>query len=137
MPDFYLAAANKSGKLLLLILSFLVEKLVIWSKQWSKCTSEEDVGCPCESGWNKFICCDTDECVNRSNWQQVSSISSSLSSASSSVKINNTVMGDTTMPIQNIPLADQNATVRCMFDNCSQATFIHMKTAQKVYLTFP
>ena len=41
-------------------------------------------------------------------------------------------METTTLPIQNIPLANVNTTVRCMFDNCSQTTFIQNRTAQKL-----
>ena len=94
------------------------------------CQSDGGHGCPCESGISKFICCDTEACSTRTNWQEAPSISTgNTKTASSFTMVNGVVMGETTLPIQDIPLPNKKATLRCMFDNCSQSTFILSKTA--------
>ena len=106
--------------------------------RWSTCRQEnEDLGCPCGSMISKFICCDTEACISRTNWQQVSSITSNSNSmpiATTSTIVNGVAMGEAMLPIQSIPLSDTDLDVCCMFDNCSQSTFISMRAAQKLNL---
>ena len=86
---------------------------------------------------SKFICCDTEACISRTNWQQVSSITSNSNSmpiATASTIVNGVAMGEAMLPIQSIPLSDTDFNVCCMFDNCSQSTFISMRAAQKLNL---
>ena len=116
------------------------KRLCTWcleeNHRWSTCRQEnEDLGCPCGSMISKFICCDTEACISRTNWQQVSSITSNSNSmpiTSSSTIVNGVAMGEAMLPIQSIPLSDTDFNVCCMFDNCSQSTFISMRAAQKL-----
>ena len=118
------------------------KRLCTWcldeNHRWSTCRQEnEDLGCPCGSMISKFICCDTEACISRTNWQQVSSITSNSNSmpiATTSTIVNGVAMGEAMLPIQSIPLSDTDFNVCCMFDNCSQSTFISMRAAQKLNL---
>ena len=95
------------------------------------CPSEEDYGCPCDSGRNFYICCKTDDCKARKNWKNVKS--STTTTASSLTLVNGVQMGEALLPIQMISVDDDNK-VRVMFDNCSQSSFILVDTARKLGL---
>ena len=102
---------------------------------YNKCFSKEEYGCPCNSGINKFLCGNTDDCKTRKNWSKTSSSISTTDTISSSLTmVNGVSMGDALLPIQKIPLSNFEAELRVMFDNCSQSTFIRTKTAKKLKL---
>ena len=98
----------------------------------TKCPSEEDLGCPCGSSFNRYLCSSTDDCKSRANWKDVNSSTTSISS--SSTLINGVKMGESLLPIQMVPISNSNTMVRIMFDNCSQSTFILSSTARKLGL---
>ena len=101
-----------------------------------RCQNTEEFGCPCNSGVNKFLCCNTDDCKTRKNWKIESSSSTTTIATTTSAltMVNGVQMGETFLPIQMIPLSNFETEVRVMFDNCSQSTFISNKTARKLNL---
>ena len=126
-----------------------------------KCTCEEEVGCPCGSNFNMFICTKTPDCKSRKNWQssgsQKSSSTVTSSSESSDAKTSseiaesktitsgsgytksshdtsNTVpIGKSLLPVQEVDTT-LGKKLRTMFDNCSQTTFVSENTARKLRL---
>ena len=94
-----------------------------------QCQNQEDYGCPCDSGFNIFLCCKTDDCKTRKNWTETHSSTTAISS--SLTLVNGVKMGETLLPMQMIPVTDKEVVIRVMFDNCSQSTFILTKTAKK------
>ena len=128
---------KKSEKLALLGLAFnLPRPFCAWCLEpghaYHSCTSEVDVACPCGSDFNLYLCCKTDDCKSRSNWQNIKSATTSISS--SLTLVNGVKMGETLLPIQMIKVSRSDVSIRVMFDNCSQSTFIHTKTAKKLNL---
>ena len=125
---------KKSDKLALLGLAFnLPRPFCNWCLEpghvFHKCTSEDDVGCPCGSDFNVYLCCKTEDCKSRSNWQNIKTATTTISS--SLTLVNGVKMGETLLPIQMIKVSKTEILIRVMFDNCSQSTFIHTKTAKK------
>ena len=115
------------------------------------CYNEEDLGCPCGSENNtQWVCCDTEECRERSNWDEsVNSNNSVITdtekaevvkendtacSNSSGVIVNGVKMGEAILPIQLVKVEGNNMELNTMFDNCSQNTFILDEAAQQLRL---
>ena len=99
----------------------------------NKCICEEEVGCPCGSNFNMYICVNTPECKSRKNWtshQTTVMSGSGHVSNPSSVTPNGDPMGKTLLPVQDI---DTNCgyKFKTMFDNCSQTTSLSEVTAKK------
>ena len=65
-----------------------------------KCTCKEDLGCPCGSDTNRFLCVRTKECRDRSNWKDSANVKSSCNASSSNTVVNGVRMGETLLPIQ-------------------------------------
>ena len=108
-----------------------------------ECQSEDDtLGCPCGNELNhKFICCSTEECVTRKNWNDgndsdgtVSGNTNVLVSASNSVTINGCKLGETILPIQKIDVQGSSKKLNTLFDNCSQNSFIRESVAKDLKL---
>ena len=105
---------------------------------FKNCPSEDAVTCPCGSTFNISICCVTDDCRLRKNWNETNNNNTILSNnqkiGSNSVMVNGAKLGQAILPIQNVKVFQSQFTVKMMFDNCSQNTFILDETAQKLKL---
>ena len=130
---------EESDKLALLGLAYnLPRPFCNWclgpGHSFNYCTSEEDdIACPCNSsGYNLYLCCKTDDCKLRKNWKNVSSSTTSITS--SLTMVNGVNMGEALLPMQVIKVSNTEVNIRVMFDNCSQSTFIHTKTAKHLGL---
>ena len=109
---------------------------------------EDDLGCPCGSDYNQFICCVKEECVKRSNWTESSSNNNAISEAEKSetsdedevtsncakVKVNGTKVGQAVLPIQSVPISESKEPITVMFDNCSQNSFLLNDVARNLGL---
>ena len=113
------------------------------------CYNEEDLGCPCGSETNsQWVCCDTEACRERSNWDESVNSNNSVvtekaevdkekntaCSNSSGVIVNGVKMGEAILPIQLVKVEGNNMELNTMFDNCSQNTFILDEAAQNLQL---
>ena len=105
------------------------------------CKSSEEVGCPCGSYFNYYICVKTPDCQFRKNWvaDETSTTESKCSKTNSGhgnigkpsiFNPNGVPMGKSLLPVQVLDTND-GIKLRTMFDNCSQSTFLNMSTAKK------
>ena len=101
---------------------------------WKECPSEEDVLCPCGSSFHQYVCCQTADCIQRKNWKEISTGNNTITATSSSLVINGAKLGGAILPIQVISVPDQARGLNCMWDNCSQNSFIKERTAKRLQL---
>ena len=73
---------------------------------FKNCPSEDAVTCPCGSTFNISICCVTDDCRLRKNWNETNNNNTILSNnqkiGSNSVMVNGAKLGQAILPIQNV-----------------------------------
>ena len=102
----------------------------------NKCTAQQVDLCPCESGYSIYICCSTEDCRRRKNWDATNTGNSSISS--NNIMVNGTKIGNAILPIQQVQVhgspSKNVVKIVTMFDNCSQNSFIKEKTAKKLQL---
>ena len=96
------------------------------------CTSVEELGCPCGSQINSYICIKTPECVSRVNWNQTNA--STATASANSTFVNGARIGATLSPIIKVKLSNSSIVLTSLFDNCSQTTFVLNSVAQKLNL---
>ena len=84
-----------------------------------------------------MVCCESEDCRLRKNWNQTSNNSAaSLSTVdSNSTSVNGVRVGSSILPIQVISSPSSSNGIRTMFDNCSQNTFVCERSASKFGLT--
>ena len=106
--------------------------------EFSNCKwKHPNLGCPCGSGINKFICVATEDCVKRTNWKDSKSGNTNVdASSTNSVMVNGCKLGGAVLPIQSIEVQGKfsKRKLKTMFDNCSQNTFIQDSVAQSLNL---
>jgi len=100
---------------------------------WKNCSSQDAATCPCSSTYNMMVCCESEDCRLRKNWNQTSNNSAaSLSTVkSNSTTVNGVRVGSSILPIQVISSPSSSNGIRTMFDNCSQNTFVCERSASK------
>ena len=97
------------------------------------CTNEEEIGCPCGSNFNMYICVKSDECKTRKNWVtkgNAAKVGSNYTSNNGAVSPNGVPMGKSLLPVQDID-TNLGFQLKTMFDNCSQTSFLSEETAKK------
>ena len=103
-----------------------------------RCFNTEDLGCPCGSGINMYVCCKTPECKSRSNWPKTSNNLTSVKSNAATVKIAvngaKAKIGTTLNPIMMVPIDKSPLQVKTLFDNGSQSSFIRESCAKNLKL---
>ena len=124
-------------ELLLLATHTLPEKLCEYClepyhSRWKCYSEDENLGCPCGSGVNLYICCKTEECRTRANWLKTRGNTTSVKSSAAAV--NGAKIGSTLNPIVMVRVANSESQLRVMWDNCSQSTFIRNSVAKKLKL---
>ena len=101
-----------------------------------KCPVQEPDLCPCGSSYNVYICCNTEDCRRRKNWDTTNSGNNSISA--NNVMVNGAKIGQAILPIQQVQVhgsPSRNVVkIVTMFDNCSQNSFINEKAAKKLQL---
>ena len=108
---------------------------------WTDCWSQEELGCPCGSTFNQYICVKTDDCKLRKNWTNVTTnnttnvVCNSSKSNESSVIVNGIQLGQAILPVQSVQVDGSSLSINMMSDNCSQNTFILDSTAKKLKCT--
>ena len=71
---------------------------------WKNCSSQDAVTCPCSSTYNMMVCCESEDCRLRKNWNETSN---NLAASTPDVKTNSTIVngvrvGASILPVQVI-----------------------------------
>ena len=97
------------------------------------CTNEEEIGCPCGSNFNMYICVKTEDCKTRKNWVtrgNAVKVGSNYTSNNGAVSPNGVPMGKSLLPVQDVD-TNLGIKLKTMFDNCSQTTLMSEEFARK------
>ena len=123
-----------------LLLSFCMTNKICTSclkigHNWRNCRTkdEEKTLCPCGGTFNVRICCLTDDCIKRNNWEEIRNNNSNVSS--NSIVVNGINLGTSILPIQHVNVPGPINSLMVMWDNCSQNTFIAQQAARKLKLS--